>query len=158
MKKYFVFVLLLFFVDVASAYSVYYDIVDNSYDNSYYNSNNYYEDYNCDKISYSEWRCTKKVKRDVVYVSRQYDRSVMYDYTYFTDWNDSREEKLKQWDEGREDRSLIREERGKKWNEEREWRNNLREQRILDMEADRKWEEKRRKQIILDWIDRRERH
>lgn len=157
MKKYFVFVLLLFFVDVASAYSVYYDIVDNSYDNSYYDSNNY-RDYNCDRVSYSEWKCYKKVKRDVVYVSRQYDRSVMYDYMYFTDWNDSREEKLKQWDEGREDRSLIREERGKKWDEEREWRTDLREQRILGMEADRDWEEKRREQMILDWVHRRTRH
>ena len=147
MKKYFVLFILLFFVDVASAYSVYYDMGSNSYGDSYYDNNNYGGDYVCDRISYSERRCYKKAERSVIYVSRSYDRSVLYDYMYFTDWNDSREEKLKMWDEEREDRSLIREERGKKWNEEREWRNNLREQRILDMEADRKWEEKRRKQM-----------
>ena len=158
MKKYFVLFILLFFIDVASAYSVYYDVGSSNYDNLYYDNNNYYEDYTCDSISYSEQRCYKKVEHNIVYVSRPYDGSVMYDYMYFTNWNDSREEKLKMWDEEREDRSLIREERDKKWDEERKWKNDLREQRILDMEVDREWEEKRREQIILDWIHRRTRH
>ena len=157
MKKYFVLFILLFFIDVASAYSVYYDMGSNNYDNLYYDNNNYDGDYICDRISYSEQRCYKRVKHNTVHVSKSYDSSVIYDHMYFTDWNDSREEKLKQWDEGREDRSLIREERGKKWDEEREWRNDLREQKILDVEADREWEEKRREQMILDWVHRRTR-
>ena len=108
MKKYFVlFIMLLFFVDIVSGYTVYYNLDNNvhgSYYDDYYDSlySVYYDkDYDCEKVSYSESRCYKKVKNDVVYVNKPYyDRLNFHDYIYIIDWNDSREEKLKRWESG----------------------------------------------------------